>query len=58
MDNTTIEKQIDFIRGARHLVAGKREVLITEQHAALLMKIEENLLAVKLYETTKEVSHA
>jgi hypothetical protein len=42
----TIDQQIDFVRGARHLVT-KGEVTYTEKDNPMLMAIEETLLAAK-----------
>lgn len=42
----TIEQQIDFVRGARHLVM-KGDVKLTEENNPMLMAIEETLLAAK-----------
>jgi len=51
MPKPTIDTLIDFIRGARHLVAdGKKKVEINHVHGEILMAIEERLLEVKLYE--------
>lgn len=44
MCKPTLQQQIEFIRGARHLVAnGKRDVVVSEEHGEMLMAIEENL---------------
>jgi predicted oxidoreductase len=46
----SIDEQINFVRGARHLVSDeKREVRMNIENHAMLMAIEENLLAVKLH---------
>lgn len=44
----SLDEQINFIRGARHIVASeKRVVLFDKDNNDMLMAIEENLLAVQ-----------
>lgn len=49
-----IDEQIDFIRGARHLLGQgiANNVAILEQHLPILLRIEENLIAVKIWDKT------
>jgi hypothetical protein len=45
-----IKMQIEFVRGARHLVSDeKRQVEVTKQHYELLTAIEENLIGAKAF---------
>jgi hypothetical protein len=50
-EKPTIEQQIDFVRGARHLCV-KGSVQLTETDNAMLLSIEENLVAIKLWNET------
>ena len=43
-DPNDIDSQIDLIRGARHLVAKNKTVLLTNQHHPILTAIEDNLV--------------
>lgn len=56
----TIEQQIEFIRGARHYVGQgiTDNVVILKEHEPMLLKIEENLLAVKLWNRTNTTTPA
>lgn len=51
-----IDQQIGLVRGARHLIAKRdgTQVILTEEHSELLMRIEENLLALKIM----DIAHA
>lgn len=49
----TLENQIDFVRGARHLVykkkkGKKKEVVLKAEHYEMLMAIEQNLMKQKV----------
>lgn len=50
-EKPTIEQQIDFVRGARHLSV-KADVVLKDSDNAMLMAIEENLVSVKLWNET------
>jgi len=51
-----IDTLINFIRGARHIVAKNKKVEVNCSHKEILMGIEERLLEVKLYEEQKALS--
>lgn len=50
-EKPTIEQQIDFVRGARHLSV-KADVVLKDSDNQMLMAIEENLVSVKLWNET------
>lgn len=58
MDKPTIDVLIDFIRGARHIVAKNKKVEVNCSHKEILMGIEERLLDVKLYEEQREKGYS
>lgn len=58
MTKPSLQNQIEFVRGARHLVAkGSTDfITINAQHYDMLLAIEENLIAVDLLSKTLNVN--
>lgn len=55
-ETPTLQQQIEFIRGARHLVSNeKRTVEINSNNHSMLVAIEENLRALRVDEQKKEM---
>jgi hypothetical protein len=53
----TIQQQIEFVRGARHMVYNeKRVVEIDHRHHLMLQEIEENLISVQLFNQAQSVT--
>jgi hypothetical protein len=44
----SIEEQLEFIRGARHLVNTDHDIVVTKIHSLILIAIEENLMTIKM----------
>jgi hypothetical protein len=43
-----LDELIAFVRGARHLVYKKKKVVMSEEHYALLMELEQKLMKQKV----------
>jgi hypothetical protein len=53
----TLQQQIEFVRGARHMVYNeKRVVEIDHRHHLMLQEIEENLISVQLFNQAQSVT--